>query len=90
MTTSGLTSSYYTTVITNPNQNLQPGDILNNPGAHVVTVYTLEGRDQFGRLRIRVIDSCGGNDKVDIHDPELLEDRIRDGYTARELVWHGN
>jgi len=88
-TTTSLNTSYYSTQINDANQNLEPGDILNNPGVHVVTVYQYTA----GHLNMpdsQIIDSCGGNHKVDIHEHVNIQEEYLDkGYTARELVWHG-
>ncbi len=88
-TTSSLATSYYSTVINNPDENLEEGDILNLPGGHVVTVYWYTA-GTINQQTNAVIDSCISNHKVDTHDPVNIQDKYLDrGYTARELVWHG-
>jgi len=89
-TTSDLASSYYSRQIENPNNNLQPGDILIRPGHHVVSVYQYtSGHLDFSDSQI--IEAIGGEiDRVRIrNNVNIWRDYILEGYTARELVWHG-
>ncbi len=80
-------------------ENMEPGDILNDPGSHVVTIYQIVRRwqDNRGRWRatIIIIDACAGSKKVDIHFPrrneeadDIHERYLRRGYHLRELVAH--
>ncbi len=80
-------------------ENMEPGDILNNPGDHVVTIYQIVRRWRDERLRWRatiiIIDACAGSKKVDIHFPrrneeadDIHERYLRRGYHLRELVAH--
>jgi hypothetical protein len=69
---------------------LEPGDILNKPGDHVVTVYQYTP----GHLDVadsEVIEAAGGSiDRVWIRrGVNIQQHYLWKKYTARELVWHG-
>jgi len=90
--TVGLAGSYYSTPISDPNNHLQPGDILNCPNVHVVSVYEYTP----GHLDVadsKIIEAVGGDiDRVWIRQGVniwLQYLRPQMGYQARELVWHG-
>jgi len=88
--TSGLATDYYSGRINDPNNNLEPGDILNKPDGHVVTVYHYTP----GHLDVgdsHIIEAAGGDiDKTWIRENvNIRKHYLRRGYTARELVWHG-
>jgi len=86
--TFGLAENYYSTLISNSNQNLRSGDILVDPGNHVVTVYHyLPGH--LYQSDSAIIEANGGADTVRIlEDVNIYYDYINVGYKPRRLKAH--
>jgi len=79
------------TLIADPNMDLQPGDILNKPGVHVVTVYGY-APGTINQSISSIIHATGGsNDETVIENGVNIQERYLDhGYTPRALVFMGH
>ena len=68
------------------NQHIAPGDILNRPGAHVVTVHRVIDTSNPNNIRINIIEASGGADKVRILTNRSLQaNYLNHGYTLRRI-----
>ncbi len=80
---------YYSIPIDNTriDTDLNPGDILNKPRFHVVTVYYFSGNKDTEDNK--VIEASGSADKVRIRESVNIQTQyLEKGYTARRLIFH--